>query len=243
MIFKADWQLLLKWHSSYGFLPKSKHAQALTTAQGGGRKGCSAIDQAMQQVVEMEVICLNQCTALDLFLDTHHCFNLMVKACHDMASRCHGAAEDYLCLHAQTHCFMKYYVCHKYGISADYNMFEHHPWHGARQGAADAALRYIKLSDTLIDAYHTQIQPWIILDPTLTLMIIKSLKSFIDDVAMSTDGHMVLIATLAQRAQAQLQWWHSLIEASGGLPKMLLCYLYIVSGQIWHPTPNSTARG
>jgi len=39
MIFEADWQLLLKWHSSYGFLPKSKQAQALTPAQGGGRKG------------------------------------------------------------------------------------------------------------------------------------------------------------------------------------------------------------
>jgi len=24
MIFEADWQLLLKWHSAYGFLPKSE---------------------------------------------------------------------------------------------------------------------------------------------------------------------------------------------------------------------------
>jgi len=36
MIFEADWQLLLKWHSSYLFLPKSKQAHALTPAQGGG---------------------------------------------------------------------------------------------------------------------------------------------------------------------------------------------------------------
>jgi len=56
MLFEADWQLLLKWHSSYGFLPKSETNHALTDAQGGGRKGRSAIDQATQQVIETEVI-------------------------------------------------------------------------------------------------------------------------------------------------------------------------------------------
>jgi len=60
MIFKADWQLLLKWHSSYGFLPKSEQANALTPAQGGGRKGCSTINQATQQVVKTKIIQLNQ---------------------------------------------------------------------------------------------------------------------------------------------------------------------------------------
>jgi len=52
--------LLLKWHSSYGFLPKSEIAKTLTPVQGGGCKGCSAIDQAMQQVIEMELVKLNQ---------------------------------------------------------------------------------------------------------------------------------------------------------------------------------------
>jgi len=110
MIFEADWQLLLKWHSSYGFLPKSELAHTLTTAQGGGRKGRSAIDQATQQVIEMELTALNQHTALDLFLDLRCCFNLMVEACHNMACHRHGAADDYLRLHAQTHQLMKYFV-------------------------------------------------------------------------------------------------------------------------------------
>jgi len=39
MIFEADWQLLLKWHSSYGFLPKAEQNHTLTPHQGGGRKG------------------------------------------------------------------------------------------------------------------------------------------------------------------------------------------------------------
>jgi len=85
MIFEADWQLLLKWHSSYGFLPKSEKAQALMPAQGGGRKGRSAIDQATQQVIETELIKLNQRPALDMFLDARWCFDLMVEACHNMA--------------------------------------------------------------------------------------------------------------------------------------------------------------
>ncbi len=96
MIFEADWQLLLKWHSAKGFLPKSKARNTLTSVQGGGRKGSSAIDQATQQVVEQELLHLNQKPALDLFLDLRHCFDYMVEACHNMACRRHGAAEDYL---------------------------------------------------------------------------------------------------------------------------------------------------
>jgi len=150
-----------------------------------------------------------------MFLDARWCFDLMVKVCHNMACRRQGAADDYLRLHAQTHRLTKYYVRHKYGVSEDYNTFEQHPWHGAGQGAADAALRYIALSDMLIDVYHECIQPWIIPDPTLTLTVIKSLKAFIDDVAMSVGGE-ASITTLTERAQAQLQWWNSLIQATGG---------------------------
>jgi len=48
MLFKANWQLLLKWHLSYGFLPVMETAGTLNIAQGGGHKGWSAIDQATQ---------------------------------------------------------------------------------------------------------------------------------------------------------------------------------------------------
>ncbi len=85
MIFEADWQLLLKWHSAYGFLPKSKQQEMLTPLQGSSRKGRSAIDQVTQQIVETELIQLTQCLAVDLYLDLHHCFDYMVKACHNLA--------------------------------------------------------------------------------------------------------------------------------------------------------------
>jgi len=123
---------------------------------------------------------------------------------------------------------MKYYVHHKYGVSEDFNTFEHHPWHGAGQGAADAALRYIVLSDALIDAYHAQIQPWIIQDPTLTMTVVKSLKAFIDDMAMSIGGDAIPFDNLVQTAQMQLQWWTQLLQTSGGElnPKKCCCIIY-----------------
>jgi len=232
MIFEADWQLLLKWHTSYGFLPKSEATGNLTAAQGGGRKGRSAIDQATQQIIETDLIKLDQRQALDLFLDARWCFDLMVEACHNMACQRHGAADDYLRLHAQTHRSMKYYVRHKYGVLKDYNTFDQHPWHGAGQGAADAALRYIALSDSLIDAYHSKIQPWIINDPTLTLQIVKSLKAFIDDVAMSISGENVPFTQMIQQAQTNLQWWTQLMQASGGA---LLHFVHVGTGHLRHP--------
>jgi len=37
MIFEeANWQLLLKWHLSYGVLPQTEHVKMLAYKQGGG---------------------------------------------------------------------------------------------------------------------------------------------------------------------------------------------------------------
>jgi len=232
MIFEADWQLLLKWHSAQGFLPKSEAAQTLTHTQGGGRKGRSAIDQATQQVAETELIQLNQRNALDLFLDLRHCFDYMVETCHNMACRRHGVADDYLKLHAQMHQLMCYYVRHKYGVSQAYNMYNEHPWHGVGQGAADAALRYIVLSDTLVDTYHSHYQPWTMHDPTMTICILKSIKAFIDDVAMSASDESTSFPALVQKAQSQLQWWNQLVRSSRGALNPSKCYCAIYH---WQP--------
>jgi len=153
----------------------------------------------------------------------------MVEACHNMACWHHGAADEYLWLHMQTHHLMKYYVHHKFGMSDDYNTYTQHPWHGAGQGAADAALRYIVLSNT---PYHSKIQPHVIKDPMLTLQIMESIKAFIDDVKMSTQSAMDNLPDLIQQAQTQLQWWNQLIVATGGPlnPQKCCCTVYT-----WQP--------
>jgi len=74
MLLEADWQLLLKWHSTYRFLPVTEQAGMLVVAQGGGSKGSSAINQATQQVPETKLVHLNQKSTIDLYLDLHACF-------------------------------------------------------------------------------------------------------------------------------------------------------------------------
>jgi len=78
MLFEADWQLLLKLHSSYGFLLVTELAGMLAKEQGRCHKGRSTIDQATQQIVETEIMHLNQCKAINLYLDLRACFNMMV---------------------------------------------------------------------------------------------------------------------------------------------------------------------
>jgi len=127
---------------------------------------------------------------------------------------------------------MKYYVCHKFGVSSDYNMYEQHLWHGAGQGAADAALRYIALSDALTDAYHSKIQLTLINDPTLTIIVTQSIKAFIDDIAMAAATPNSDITELVDRAQTQLTWWNQLIQVTGGaLNPNKCCYTFYY----WQP--------
>jgi len=233
MIFEADWQLLLKYHSSYGFLPKTEEAGQLVYAQGGGRKGRSAIDQATQQIVETEIIHLNQRPALDLYLDLRMCFDLMVEACHNLACRRHGAEDAYLRLHARTHQLMQYFVRHKSGVSKEFNTYQQHPWHGAGQGAADAALRYIALSDTLIDAYHSKVALQSLYDPTRHTELLRSLKAFINNVVIHTQQPSdEPMHALEISAQDKLAWWDQLVKVTGGElnPKKCCGLLYT-----WHP--------
>jgi len=99
---------------------------------------------------------------------------------------------------------MRYYVHHKFGVSADFNTSKQHPWHGAGQGTADAALRYIVLLDMLIDAYHAKVAPTMMHDPTKSIVIIRSLKAFIDDVVLHATSHTENIDELISTAQNNL---------------------------------------
>jgi len=111
---------------------------------------------------------------------------------------------------------MKYYVRHKFSVLQDYNTFAQHPWHGAGQGVADAALHYIVLSDTLIDAYHSKIALPCLHDLTKLISIIHSCKAFINDVVLhAEDGPLCPFNALALKVQEQLHWWDQLVKVMG----------------------------
>jgi len=69
-----------------------------------------ATAQSTQQIIETKIVHFTQKLTIDLYLDLHTCFDLMVEACHNLACHHHGAANDYLCLHEQMHQLMKYFV-------------------------------------------------------------------------------------------------------------------------------------
>jgi len=84
----------------------------------------------------------------------------------------------------------------------------------------------------LIDTYHEQVQPTILHDPTLTLLVIQSIKAFIDDVAMATSTPSHSYNDLIQKAQNQLRWWNSLIKVTSGALNPTKCCSTI---HIWQP--------
>jgi len=160
------------------------------------------------------------------------CFDLMVEACHNLASRHHGAVDEYLCLHACTHQLMHYYVRHKFGVSSKFNTFSQHPWHGMGQGAADAVLHYIVLSNTLIDAYHTKIALQLLHDLAHLIEVMRILKAFIDDVVLhATLTPTTTLEDLQHQAQEQIWWWDKLVKVMGGKlnPKKCCSLLYMWS--------------
>jgi len=54
-LYEADYNLLLKWFSSKGFITRSEQAHRITNNQGGGRAGRCAIDLAISKVLSLEL--------------------------------------------------------------------------------------------------------------------------------------------------------------------------------------------
>jgi len=128
---------------------------------------------------------------------------------------------------------MKYHICHKFGGSTDFNTYEQHPWHGAGQGTADTALQYIVLSDTMIDAYHLKIVPYLLQDPTSLLAVTRSLKAFINNVVIhTTNNNETDLQLLQQKALSQLQWWDKLVQVMGSALKPKKCDTFLY---LWTP--------
>jgi len=57
-IVEADYNLLLKWHLSLGFMARAEEAESLLDNQSGGHAGRSAIDLACQKISLFEIYCM-----------------------------------------------------------------------------------------------------------------------------------------------------------------------------------------
>jgi len=184
----------------------------LTIAQGGGRKGCSAIDQAVQHIVETKIVHLRQQPSINIYLDLRTCFNLMVKACHSLSCLCYRADPAYVKLRAQTQHATHYHVKHSHGISKDYNSYSTiNPWYGAGQGAVNAAICWIILSCCLIQAYLSQAHQWVMHHPNQTTALHQSIDAFIDDTTLIIAWTTQSTYELIQQAQHNLTLWSQLL--------------------------------
>jgi len=98
--FEADFNLLLKWYSSKGFIAKAEHHNALHNSQGDGWPRQSTINLACKKMVLFDYIYHMQTTAVNVSIDVAQCFDCMVEACENLSCCQQGTDMDYLKLHA-----------------------------------------------------------------------------------------------------------------------------------------------
>jgi len=217
-LYEADYNLLLKWFSSQGFILTSKKAHCINESQGGGRPGRSAIDLAITKVLSYKIAETLRLRVIVVDNNATACFDRMLEAPNNLACLQHGADPRYIKLHAQTQKELKYYLKHKYGISAEYNSHsESHPWYGMGQGAGDSCNRWVIGSDSMADAYQEQAQGWIIPSPTPNETVTLKLKAFIDDVNLfigQNNGESE--NEFYETAQQDINRWHGILKATGG---------------------------
>ncbi len=245
-IVEADYNLLLKWHSSLGFIARAETAGSLSECQSGGRAGRSAIDLACQKISLFEIYRMLRLIAIEISNDAASCFDRMIEICQNLSCRQHGADPQYLKLHAQTQQLLQYYVKHAYGVSTEFNQHtEEHPWYGAGQGMADTAPRWIVQADSMFSAYHSKATRYHIPNPTHTESHSQGIDAFMDDTWMSnTCFNAEELAELTQTSQQNLSLWHDILQASRGLlnPKkciwMMFYWKFYPSGKVTLAEPD-----
>jgi len=217
-LYEADYNLLLKWFSSKGFILSSEKAQRITDSQGGGRPGRSAIDLAITKVLSYELAETFRMRVIIVDNDATACFDRMIEAPNNLACLQHGADPQYIKLHAQTQRELRYHLKHKYGISEEFNTHQdNQPWYGMGQGAGDACNRWVIGSDSMADAYSAGANGWTIPSPNNNAPIKQDMKAFIDDVNLFIGKPENTTETdFMEMAQADINRWHGLLRATGG---------------------------
>jgi len=225
-LYEADYNLLLKWFSSQGFILHSEQAQRINDSQGGGCPGRSAIDLAITKVLSYEIAETLRLQVIIVDNDAKACFDRMLEAPNNLACLQHGADPQYIKLHAQTQRELRYHLKHKYGISKGFNTHsETQPWHGMGQGAGDASNRWVIGSDSMADAYQAKAHGWTIKSPVSTESVKFTLKAFIDDVNLFIgQDPNVTDADFHEQAQQDINRWHGILKATGGELNTKKCF-------------------
>jgi len=218
-LVEADWNLLLKWHSSQGSMKKAwKKAHQLNNCQGGSCTGCSAINLACKKVTSHEIICIIKTPAINTSNNAASCFNCMIENCQNLSCCQHRADTAYLKLHMQTHCKLCYYVKHAFKMSTCYNMHStQNPWYSAGQGTGDATARWVVLADSLSSAYLLKTAPWLLQNPARTTNIVLGFDAFMDNTMQTNiEPADAPPEQLYQTGQTNLTRWSDLLQASSG---------------------------
>jgi len=81
---------------------------------------------------------------------------------------------------------LPYFVKHAFSELEEYNTFKIHPWYGVGQGAGDAAIQWIVLSNSLTIAYWSKYHKWVLFNPRNTVILTQGIDVFINDKTMMT---------------------------------------------------------
>jgi len=158
---------------------------------------------------------------------------------------------QYLKLHALLQQTFHYYVRHAQGISTEFNQHScTDPWYGAGQGAGDACLRWIVQANSIIKTYESRAEPWILYSPNHDQHYCQLLDAFVDDTDIFAaqqpwQSFTNFVATL----QFNINLWHDLIQASGGVLNPSKCVWLCSTGisvlpailLSYHPHPLLTS--
>jgi len=128
-----------------------------------------------------------------------------------------------------------YYVKHAQGISAKFNQHSTmDPWYGVGQGAGDACLWWIVQAFSIIKAYASHAEPWILYSPNYAHCYCQLLDAFVNDTDIfAAQQPRQNFQNFVAMLQANINLWHDL--ASGGVLNPSKCVWLCFN---WHIGTN-----
>ena len=245
-IYEADYNLLLavKWRQAL------LHAEAnnlLNDGLYGSRKGRSAHDPVLIEVLQNEIYRTSMKSGINFDLDATSCYDRILMNVASISSRRMGMHSSIILVNANTLEQARYHLKTNLGVSeGHYSHCSAYPIFGTGQGSGNSPTIWCFVCSALFDAFESQAQGATFTSYDGTIKCKIYMIGFVDDCTQRVNcfdqDDQPSTELLIQMMTREAQLWNEILWASGGAIEQSKCSFHLIQSD-WNEDGHPFLRG
>jgi exonuclease III len=245
-IYEADYNLLLavKWRQA---LHHAESHKLLNDGLYGSRKGRSAHDPVLMEVLQNETYRMSMKPGINFDLDATSCYDRILMNVASISSRRMGMNQSTVLVNAQTLEQAHYHLKTNLGVSEGfYTHSNTQPIHGTGQGSGNSPTVWCFVCSALFDAFESRAHGASFGSYDTTVNTKIYMTGYVDDCTQRVNDfhnpHQPDTNVLIHRMTEDAQLWNDLLWASGGALEQSKCSFHLIQSD-WNHDGHPFLKG